>query len=93
MLPKWLSFAVFEDNVVPCVPWLECVDGAAEVSRQQLAGCSALVWVSLHLRAHLGPTEASTASNLDSCCKEARVLHVLWPREALRVVCGLWVLS
>ena len=52
----------------------------------------ALVWVSLQPCAHLGPTTASTASNMDSCCKLGRVLHVFWPREGLRVVCVLRLL-
>ena len=62
LLLKWLSFAVFEDNLVPCVVAGMC--GAAQARRQQRP---ALVWGSLQQRAHLGPHEASTASNLESC--------------------------
>ena len=90
-LLKWLSFSVFEDkDVVRCVVGGMC---GAGLRQEAAARPLALLWVSLQPCAHLAPPTASTASNRDSCSKLARVLHVLWPREGLRVVCGLRVFA
>ena len=68
-----------------CVGWnVRCSWGGHTGTRQR----SAPVWVSLQLRAHLGPPNLSAASNLVSDRLRRHVMHISCSRKGPQVIFG-----